>query len=144
VRKKKTIKENMMKMKWLYSSRNSTSSSRKEDITWEKRKRSQDQRGCATIMVRMDISLPNAHMRGRKKTMTREISLIKFTRKIRNILRRSLMIKLILAKNGDESSESESDEVATIAIKDKTSSSKSLFPKLSKNTCLMAKESKKR
>jgi hypothetical protein len=54
------------------------------------------------------------------------------------------MIKLILAKNGDESSESESDEVTTIAIKDKTSSSKSLFPKLSKHTCLMAKESKKR
>jgi hypothetical protein len=46
--------------------------------------------------------------------------------------------------SSDESSESESDKVATIAIKDKTSSSKSLFPKLSKHTCLMAKESKKR
>jgi chromosome segregation ATPase len=34
----------------------------------------------------------------------------------------------------------ESDEVATIPIKGKTSSSKSLFPKLSKHTCLMAKE----
>jgi hypothetical protein len=44
----------------------------------------------------------------------------------------------------DESSESESDEVATIAIKGKTSSSKSLFPNLSKHTCLMAKECKKR
>jgi hypothetical protein len=30
--------------------------------------------------------------------------------------------------------------VATIAIKDKTSSNKSLFPKLSKHTCHMAKE----
>jgi hypothetical protein len=30
--------------------------------------------------------------------------------------------------------------VATISIKGKTSSSKSLFPKLSKHTCLMAKE----
>jgi hypothetical protein len=38
--------------------------------------------------------------------------------------------------SSDESSESESDEVATIAIKGKTSSSKSLFPKLSKHTCV--------
>jgi hypothetical protein len=37
-----------------------------------------------------------------------------------------------------------SDEVATIAIKGKTSSSKSLFPKLSKHTCLMAKEGRKK
>jgi hypothetical protein len=42
--------------------------------------------------------------------------------------------------SSDESFESESDEVATIAIKGKTSSSKSLFPKLSKHTCLMTKE----
>jgi hypothetical protein len=34
--------------------------------------------------------------------------------------------------------------VATIAIKDKTSSSKSLFPKLSKHTCLMAKKGRKK
>jgi hypothetical protein len=43
--------------------------------------------------------LPNDHMRGRKKTMTRERSLTKATRKTRNILRRSLMVKLILVKN---------------------------------------------
>jgi hypothetical protein len=48
----------------------------------------------------MGTSLPNAHMRGRKKTMTREISLTKATRKIRNTLRRSLMVKPMLAKNG--------------------------------------------
>jgi hypothetical protein len=46
--------------------------------------------------------------------------------------------------SSDESSESESDEVATIAIKGKTSSSKSLFHKLSKHTCLMANEGKKK
>jgi hypothetical protein len=34
--------------------------------------------------------------------------------------------------------------VATIAIKDKASSSKSLFPKLSKHTCLMAKKGRKK
>jgi hypothetical protein len=34
--------------------------------------------------------------------------------------------------------------VATIAIKGKTSSSKSLFPKLSKHTCLMSKEDRKK
>jgi hypothetical protein len=101
-RKKKTMKENMMKMKWLYSSRNSTSSSRREDLTREKGKRSQGQRGCAIIMVRMGTPLPNAHMRGRKKTMTRERSLIKAIRKIRNTLRKSLMVKLMLAKNGTQ------------------------------------------
>jgi hypothetical protein len=46
--------------------------------------------------------------------------------------------------SSDESSNSESDDVATIAIKGKASSSKSLFPKLSKYTCLMAKEGKKK
>jgi hypothetical protein len=46
--------------------------------------------------------------------------------------------------SSDESSESESDEVATIAIKGKTLSSKSLFSKLSKHTCLMAKEDRKK
>jgi hypothetical protein len=40
-----------------------------------------------------------AHIRGRKKTMTRKRSLIKAIRKIRNTLRRSLMVKLMLAKN---------------------------------------------
>jgi hypothetical protein len=47
-------------------------------------------------------------------------------------------------KLSDESSESESDDVATITIKGKASSSKSLFPNLPKHTCLMAKESKKK
>jgi hypothetical protein len=46
--------------------------------------------------------------------------------------------------SSDESSELESDEVATIAIKGKTSSGKSLFPKLSKHTCLMTKEGRKK
>jgi hypothetical protein len=146
-RKKKTIKENMMKMKWLYSSRNLTSSSRREDLIREKGKRNQGKRGCAIIVVKMVTSLSNVHMRGRKKTMTRERCLTKATRKIRNTLRRSLMVQLMLAKNGtqsDKSSESESDEVATIAIKGKTSSSKSLFPKLSKHTYLMVKEGRKK
>jgi hypothetical protein len=52
-KKMKKVKKNMMKMKWLYSSRNSTSSLRREDLTREKGKRSQGQRGCATIAVRM-------------------------------------------------------------------------------------------
>jgi hypothetical protein len=44
--------------------------------------------------------------------------------------------------SSDESSESEGDDLATIAIKGESSSSKSLFPKLSKQTCLMAKDGK--
>jgi hypothetical protein len=46
--------------------------------------------------------------------------------------------------SSDESSELESDNLETIAIKGKASSSKSLFPKLSKHTCLLAKEGKKK
>jgi hypothetical protein len=97
--RKKIIKENMMKMKCLYSSKNSTSSSRKEGLTTEKGKRSQCQKGCDTITTKMGISLPNAHMRGRKKTMTRERSLTNAIKKTRNILKRGLMVKLMLAKN---------------------------------------------
>ncbi len=100
-KKKKTMKENMMKMKWLYSSRNSTSSLRKEDLTREKGKRSQGQRGCATIVARINILLPNAHMKRRRKTM-RKRSLTKATRKTRNLQRRSLMVKLMLVKNGTQ------------------------------------------
>jgi hypothetical protein len=55
-------------------------------------KSNQGQRGCATIATRMDISLTNAYMRGRKKTMIRERSLT------RNILKRSPMVKLKLKK----------------------------------------------
>jgi hypothetical protein len=89
----------MMKIKWLYSSRNSTSSSRREDLTREKGKRMYGQRGCATIVIRMDTLLSNIHMRGRKKTMIREKNLTKATRKVRNTLRRSLMVKSMMAKN---------------------------------------------
>jgi hypothetical protein len=46
--------------------------------------------------------------------------------------------------SSDESSKSESDDLTTIAIKDKASSSKSLFSKLSKHTCLMAKKGRKK
>jgi hypothetical protein len=101
-KRRKIVNENMMKMKWLYSSRNSTSLLRREDLTREKGKRRQGQRVCATITVRMDTSLPNAHIRGRKKKMIRERSLIKATRKIKNTLRRSLMVKPILVKNGTQ------------------------------------------
>jgi hypothetical protein len=96
---KKTMKGNMIKMMWLYLSRNSISSSKREDLTKEKGKRSQCQKGCATITVRMDTSLPNVHIRGRKKTMIRERSLTKDTRKIRNTLRRNFMVKPMLIKN---------------------------------------------
>jgi HSP90 family molecular chaperone len=55
------------------------------------------------------------------------------------------MDKLVSVKNGtQESSKSKSDDLATIAIKGKSSSSKSLFPNLPKHTCLMVKEDKKK
>jgi hypothetical protein len=43
-----------------------------------------------------------------------------------------------------ETSESESDDLTTIAIKGKDSSSKSLFSKFAKHTCLMTKEGRKK
>jgi hypothetical protein len=46
--------------------------------------------------------------------------------------------------SSDESSELESDDLATIDIKDESLSSKSFFPNLSKLTCLIAKEGKKK
>jgi hypothetical protein len=46
--------------------------------------------------------------------------------------------------SSDEISKSKSDDVATIAVKGKASSSKSLFSNFPKHTCLMAKESKKK
>jgi hypothetical protein len=48
--------------------------------------------------------------------------------------------------SNDESFDSDSDGVATVAIKDSSSSSKSLFPNLNKekHTCLMAKDSKRK
>jgi hypothetical protein len=46
----------------------------------ERKEKPRSKRVC-TIMVRMGTSLPNVHMRGRKKTMTREISLTKATKK---------------------------------------------------------------
>jgi hypothetical protein len=49
----------------------------------------------------MKTSLLDAHMRGRKKTMTRERNLTKTTKKTRYILR-SLMVKLMLVKNGTQ------------------------------------------
>jgi hypothetical protein len=45
--------------------------------------------------------------------------------------------------SNDESFELKNDDLATIAIKGKASSSKSLFPKLSKHTCLMTKDGRK-
>jgi hypothetical protein len=48
---------------------------------------------------RMNILLPNAHMRGKRKTI-RKKSLTKNTGKTRNLQKRSPMVKLMLSKNG--------------------------------------------
>jgi hypothetical protein len=52
-------------------------------------------------MARMGISLPNAYVRGKRKTMIRKRSLTNATRKTINILK-NLMVKLILIKNGTQ------------------------------------------
>jgi hypothetical protein len=78
--------------------------------------------------------------------MTRERSLTKAYKKDKKYTKKKSYGQVHVGQewnSSDKSFELESDEVATIAIKGKTSSSKSLFPKLSKNTCLMAKEGRK-
>jgi hypothetical protein len=64
----------------------------------ERKEKTRPKRVCYNC-VRMSTSFPNAHMRGREKTMTRERSLTMATRKIRNTLRRSIMVKPMLSKN---------------------------------------------
>jgi hypothetical protein len=67
------------------------------------------------------------------------------TRKTSNT-RRKPMVRHTLERSGTPmSSDYDTDDVATVAIKG-TSSNKSLFPNLNKgmHTCLMAKESKKK
>jgi hypothetical protein len=54
---------------------------------------------CATIVARMDISLPNVHMKGKMKTMTRKRRLTRAIRRTRSSQRRSLMEKLMSVKN---------------------------------------------
>jgi hypothetical protein len=75
---------------------------KKEELTREIEERSQGQRECATITARIDTSLPNAHIREKKKTMRRKRSLTKAIKKIRNRQRRSPMVKLMLVKNGTQ------------------------------------------
>jgi hypothetical protein len=99
MRNKMKMRKNMIKKRWPYSSRSSTSAQRKQDLTRELGKRSQCQRECATIATRMVISLFNVHMREKKKTTIRKRSLTKVIRKTKNILRRKLMIKLMSVKN---------------------------------------------
>jgi hypothetical protein len=101
MRMRKMKRRSMMKRRWLYSSRSSTNTLVKEDLSREIRRRRQDQGGCATIVAKMGISLPNVHMRGKMNTMTRKRRRTRATRKTRNS-QRSLMDKLMLVKNGTQ------------------------------------------
>jgi hypothetical protein len=85
-------------------------------------------------------------MRGKMKMMTRKRIRTRATRNIRSSQRKSYGQTNIGQEwnSSDESSESNSDDLATIAINGESSPSKSLFPNLSKHTCLMAKEGKKK
>jgi hypothetical protein len=76
----------------------------REELTRATREKSQDQRarGFATIMVNMDTSLHNAHMKEEVRMKTRRrrrTRLTPRTRRTRNILRRSPMMKLTLDKS---------------------------------------------
>jgi hypothetical protein len=145
-RKKKTMKENMMKMKWIYSSRNSTSSSRREDLTKEKGKRSKVKEVCYNYGKNGHFIAQCPYERKEEDNDKRK-KFEKGYKKDKKYTKKKPYGQGHVGQewnSSDESSESESDEVAIIAIKGKTSSNKSLFPKLSKHTCLMAKKGRKR
>jgi hypothetical protein len=79
--------------------------------------------------------------------MTRERSLTKDYKKDKKYCKKKPYGEANVGQewnSNDESSKSESDEVTTMTIKGKISSSKSLFPKLSKHTCLMVKKCRKK
>jgi hypothetical protein len=63
-------------------------------------KRRQYHKGCATIMVRIDISLPNVHMKGKIRTTIRKRRLARAARRTIRSQRRSLMDKFMSVKNG--------------------------------------------
>jgi hypothetical protein len=50
----------------------------------------------------MDISLPNIHMRGKIRTLTRKRRKTRATKRTKNSQRRSHMDKLMLVKNGTQ------------------------------------------
>jgi hypothetical protein len=94
----------------------------------------------------MSISLPNAHIIRKRKTI-RKKKLDKGYKKYKKFTKKKPYSQAHVGQewnSSDESSESESADVATIAIKGKASSSKSLFLNLPNHSCLMAKESKKK
>jgi hypothetical protein len=99
---------------------------------------------------RVDTLLLNVHVREKKKMMTRrrdDKKKEKNYKKDKKFFKKKYNGEAHIEQeweSSDESSESKSDELATIAIKVKSSLSKSLLPNLSKHTCLMAKESKKK
>jgi hypothetical protein len=68
---------------------------------------------CAITMARVDISLPNVHMRGKKKTTTRKRSLTRATRKTRSSQRRSPTDKLMSVKNRTQAMRVSSQKVIT-------------------------------
>jgi hypothetical protein len=96
-------------------------------------------------VARMGISLPNAHMRRKNKTTIRKKKLDKGYKEDKKFTKKSYGQAHVGQEwiSCDESSMSESDDLATIAIKGKASSSKSLFSNLPKYTCLVEKESKR-
>jgi hypothetical protein len=99
---------------------------------------------------RVDTLLLNVHVREKKKMMTRrrdDKKKEKNYKKDKKFFKKKYNGEAHIEQeweSSDESSESKSDDLATIAIKVKSSLSKSLLPNLSKHTCLMAKESKKK
>jgi hypothetical protein len=95
----------------------------------------------------MDIPLPNAHIRRKKMTMRRKKKFDKGYKKDKKFTKKKPYRQAHVGQewnSSDESSESKSDNSATIIVKGKASLSKSLFLNLPKHTYLMTKESKKK
>jgi hypothetical protein len=145
-RKKKTMKENMIKMKCIYSSRNSTSLSRKRPYKRERKEKPRSKRVCYNYGKNGHFIAQYPYERKEEDNYKRK-KFDKGYKKDKKYSKKKPYGQDHVGQewnSSDESYESESDDLATIAIKGKASSSNSLFSKLSKHISLMAKEGTKK
>jgi hypothetical protein len=146
-RKKKTMKEYMIKMKWLFSSRNFNKFIKKRRPYKGERKDKQRLKRVSYNCGKYGHFIAQCPYERKEEDNDKRKKFDKGYKKDKKYTKKKPYGQSHVGQewnSSDESSESESAEVATIAIKGKASSSKSLFPKLSKHTCLMAKEGRKK
>jgi hypothetical protein len=145
-RKKKTVKENMMKMKWLFIKKFNKFIKKRRPYKGERKEKSMSKRVCYNYDKNWHFIAQCPYERKGKDNDKRK-KFDKGYKKDKKYIKKKSYGQAHVDQewnSSDESFKLKSDEVVTIAINDKTSSSKSLLPKPSKHTCLMANECRKR